>query len=82
VNYTRALKLAHIILVDREDEMVWDFDPFGAYTPKMGYVHLNLDLHHRESEWWWKGLWKLNFPPKSKLFLWCLLVKKVPTWEI
>jgi hypothetical protein len=81
-NYIRALKLSHIRLTDREDELVWAVDPFGIYSPKVGYIQLNLDLHLRIPEWWWKGLWKINFPLKSKLFLWCLLVKKVPTWEI
>jgi hypothetical protein len=63
-NYTRALKLAHICLMDKEDELVWALDPFKVYTPKMGYIQLNIDLHLRDPEWWWKGLWKLSCPLK------------------
>ena len=27
-------------------------------------------------------LWKINSPPKTRLFLWCVLENKVPTWDI
>jgi len=43
-SYTRALKLAHIRLKDQEYELVWATDPFGIYSPKVGYIHLNMDL--------------------------------------
>jgi hypothetical protein len=82
LNFTRALKQSHICLVDREDELVWALDPFGIYTPKMGYTQLNIELHLRVPEWWWKGLWKLCCPLKSKIFMWSLIAKKVPTWEV
>jgi hypothetical protein len=80
--YIRALKIGHICITDKEDELVWQHNPHGIYTPKLGYTQLNIDLHHQEPSWWWKGVWKIKFPLKSKLFLWCLIRNKVPTWDI
>jgi hypothetical protein len=68
--------------LDREDELVWKKDPAGAYTPKLGYIALSLDLFQHQPIWWWKGLWKLKCPQKEKLFLWAALNQKIPTWEI
>jgi len=31
--------------------------------------------------WWVKPLWKLKGPAKTKLFFWCVLFQKVPTWD-
>jgi ribonuclease HI len=56
--------------------------PSGIYTPRMGYIKLNLDLYQREPVWWWKNLWKLNCPAKTRLFMWNVLSNKVSTWEI
>jgi hypothetical protein len=81
-NYIKALQLGHIRLSDREDELVWQKDPTGAYTPKLGYIALSLDLFQQQPIWWWKGLWKLKCPQKEKLFLWAALNQKIPTWEI
>jgi hypothetical protein len=46
--YSKPLQMAHIHLLDREDEMVWHLDPHGVYTPKIGYIQLNVYLHYRE----------------------------------
>jgi hypothetical protein len=64
-----------------EDELVWKKSPHGVYTPKMGYIALNVDLLQREPSWWWRGLWKLKAPLKSKIFMWSTLFNKVPTWD-
>jgi hypothetical protein len=42
-NYICALKSFHIRIVDREDELVWKYAPHGIYTPKLGYIQLNID---------------------------------------
>jgi hypothetical protein len=81
-NYIKALQIGHIRLTDREDELVWKKDPTGAYSPKLGYIALSLDLFQQQPLWWWKGLWKLKCPHKEKLFLWAALNQKIPTWEI
>jgi hypothetical protein len=77
----RALQSSHIRITDREDELVWQHAPHGHYTPKLGYIHLNLDLYQREPRWWWKGLWKVRCPLKENIFMWCVLYNKVPTWD-
>jgi hypothetical protein len=58
-NYIQALKSSHIRIVDREDELIWKHAPLGIYTPKLGYIQLNIAQHLREPLWWWKGLWKV-----------------------
>lgn len=40
-----------------------------------------MELYQREPEWWWKGLWKIKCPQKAKIFMWCALKNKVPTWD-
>jgi hypothetical protein len=37
-DYIRALKLGHIRITEREDELVWKHNPHGIYTPKAGYT--------------------------------------------
>lgn len=33
-------------------------------------------------EWWVKSLKELKCPKKAKLFLWCVLRQKIPTWDV
>jgi len=47
-NYIRALKIAHICIMDKEDERVWEHSPHGIYTPKLGYIQLNIEMYLRE----------------------------------
>jgi len=61
---------------------MWDLDPNGRYTPKLGYIKLSTLEEQRETEWWWKPLWKLNCPAKIKIFMWSAIEGKVPTWDI
>ena len=61
---------------------MWDADAGGAYTPKAGYLFLSARVVLREEVWWWRPLWKLKFPAKTKLFMWCVLNNKVPTWDV
>ena len=80
--YIRGLQLAHIQLTEHEDDLVWDLDPAGVYTPKAGYLFLSADDGGREEVWWWRSLWKLKCPSKARLFMWCALENRVPTWDI
>ena len=57
-------------------------DPGGNYTPKAGYICLSAEAEGREEIWWWKILWKLKCPAKTKLFMWCVLENRVPTWDV
>jgi hypothetical protein len=51
--------MSHIHIVDKEDELVWKAASHGIYTPKLGYIQLNIEQHLREPSWWWKGTWKI-----------------------
>ena len=55
---------------------------FTLQTSKAGYILLSSEADLREEVWWWKSLWKLKCPAKSKLFMWCVLENRVPTWDI
>jgi hypothetical protein len=80
-NYILALRRGHIRLTDREDELVWQKDPLGSYTPKSGYIALNIDPIQQNPRWWWKGLWKLKCPQKAKIYMWAALNNRIPTWD-
>ena len=80
------LYIAHLYqlqthLRDREDVLIWDSDPAGRYTPKAGYIKSSTDGVQGELTWWWKALWKIKSAPKTRVFMWCALQNKVPTWD-
>ena len=81
-HYLRELDRANILLTEQEDTLVWEADPEGIYTPKTGYLCLSAGMEQREDVWWWKPLWRLRCPAKSKLFMWSVLNYKVPTWDV
>ena len=35
-----------------------------------------------ESSWWWKWLWKLKCPLKTKIYCWFLFSGKALTWDV
>jgi hypothetical protein len=80
--YLGAFGRANIRLSEREDELIWEGDPRGLYTPKAGYNILNSDPFQQEVKWWWKKLWKQKCPTKGKLLTWSILEHKVPTWDV
>jgi len=80
--YINELVQAHIHLIDQEDELIWDMDPNGRYTPKARYIKLSSLDEQREIEWWWRPLWKIKCPAKVKIFMWSAMEGKVPTWDI
>jgi hypothetical protein len=67
--------------MDNEDELIWDPSPSGIYSPKLGYLKYNSDLGLREPVWWWRNLWKVKSPAKTRLFMWNVLQNKVLTWD-
>ena len=81
-DFLRILRHSHIRLTNRVDELIWDHHPSGSYSPKHGYIQLNVEAHNRDLVWWWKILWKLKCPGKTKLFFWAILENKAPTWDI
>eukprot|EP00253_Pinus_taeda_P015896 PITA_15896 len=54
----------------------------GEYSPKDGYLFLMGKKGWGVPVWWAKNIWKLKSPAKARIFLWCILKRKVPTWEI
>ena len=46
--YIGELNRSLLQLRDREDELIWDVDPCGRYTPKSGYLKLSADGILRE----------------------------------
>eukprot|EP00253_Pinus_taeda_P007324 PITA_07324 len=59
-------------------------DPWGdtgEYTPKDGYNLLMQKKGWGNPDLWSKLIWKLKGPAKAKIFLWCMLKRKVPTWD-
>lgn len=80
--YIRNLSYSHIRLTNRCDELIWEHHPSGRYTPKHGYIQLNVNIHNRDLVWWWKHLWTLKCPGKAKLLAWAILENKAPTWDI
>lgn len=53
----------------------------GRYTPKEGYIVLADPQNPPILHTWWKHLWKLKAPPRSRLLLWCILRNKIPTGD-
>ena len=68
-NYIRGIQMSHIQLSEQEDDLIWELDLGGVYTPKAGYLILSAEVGVREKVWWWKYLWKLKCPSKTRLFM-------------
>eukprot|EP00253_Pinus_taeda_P029860 PITA_29860 len=81
-NSTQELVRSNIRIKDRPDQLVWAHADSGSYIPKAGYKFLMTKKGWDEPAWWAKPLWKLKCPKKSRLFFWCLLKEKVPTWDV
>jgi hypothetical protein len=79
--YIYCLNFSQIRLTDNEDELILDPSPYGSYSPKLGYLKYNPDLGLQEPVWWWRNLWKVKSPAKTRLFMWNVLQNKVPTWD-
>ena len=78
-NYVALLISSHVRISNEDDQLVWSYSKTGKYTPKAGYFYLIEDRNDLDYSWWWKWLWKLNCPLKSKLYCWFLFSGKVLT---
>ena len=45
--YIRKLWASNVRLTNRDDVLVWDYHPSGIYTPKHGYIQLNVMGHNQ-----------------------------------
>eukprot|EP00253_Pinus_taeda_P004599 PITA_04599 len=80
--YTQELSKSNVKLKDRTDRLVWAHADSGTYSPKFRYKFLMSKKGWGDPKWWAKPLWKLKCPEKAKFVFWCILKRKVPTWEI
>eukprot|EP00253_Pinus_taeda_P019083 PITA_19083 len=81
-SFTKELKRSNVRIKDRPDQLVWAYADSGSYAPKAGYNFLMTKKGWEEPAWWSKPLWKLKCPKKSRLFFWCALKEKAPTWDV
>eukprot|EP00253_Pinus_taeda_P016424 PITA_16424 len=77
--FISSLEEANVRISDNHDDLIWVMDPHGIYSPKASYASLMVARHTRDFSWWWGHLSKLKAPPKSRLFMWCILKDKVAT---
>ena len=78
--FLAILKSSHARLSNEDDTLVWNLSKSGKYRRKEGYAQLmnrELDLI-----WWWKLVWKLKCPLKTKIFSWFILYGKALTWDV
>eukprot|EP00253_Pinus_taeda_P016222 PITA_16222 len=62
--------------------LIRHLDSKGSYSPKVGYSFLMSKKGWEYLGWWAKPLWKLKCPKKARMFFWCVLKKKIPTWDV
>eukprot|EP00253_Pinus_taeda_P033955 PITA_33955 len=81
-SFIEELHRSNVRIKSEPDVLLWAHSKSGNYSPKEGYAFLMDQKGWQEPEWWSSKLWKLKCPLKSRLFLWCLLKSKIPTWDI
>lgn len=67
-NYLGALWREQIWISDTEDSLVWMLSTNGIYRTKEGCIALCADRFVIDPKWWWRGLWKLQYPAKLNSF--------------
>ncbi|KAB2614065.1 hypothetical protein D8674_036381 [Pyrus ussuriensis x Pyrus communis] len=75
--------------LSRNDRLIWDMSKNGSYSVKSGYRWLQgRSLARRDlsrpsvrgvPKAFWKGIWKLEVPPKLRHFLWLTVHNCLPT---
>eukprot|EP00253_Pinus_taeda_P030815 PITA_30815 len=80
--YIQELSRKNVRIKDESDQLVWAHADTGEYSPRNGYKFIMSRKGWEEPEWWARNLWKLKCPAKSRLFFWCILKMKIPTWDI
>eukprot|EP00253_Pinus_taeda_P016263 PITA_16263 len=80
--FIQELERSNVRIRDRLDQLDWAHADSGSYVPKAGYSFLMSKKGWEDPSWWAKTLWKLKCPKKSRLFFWCVLKQKIPTWDV
>lgn len=78
-DYTVALIESCIRTLEGEDEIIWALTKNGQYSPKGGHLHLANIHKQQQIDIWWKGMWKLKAPLRTRLLMWSILKYKIPT---
>eukprot|EP00253_Pinus_taeda_P019430 PITA_19430 len=78
-SFTQELARSNVRIKVGPDSLIWAHGETGDYFPKDGYKFIQSRKGWGEPEWWAKQIWKLKCPAKARLFLWCLLKKKIPS---
>eukprot|EP00253_Pinus_taeda_P001598 PITA_01598 len=81
-SYIEELQRSNFRIKNDQDVLLWAQGKTGVYSPKDGYSFLMNKKGWAVPEWWSKNLWKLKCPLKARIFLWCILKRKIPTWDI
>jgi len=64
--YMNLLKHSAIGLTDSEEELKWSKNKAtGVLTAKTGYLACIKEEASRGRTWWWKVVWKLDYPLKT-----------------
>ncbi|KAH9715816.1 putative reverse transcriptase/RNA-dependent DNA polymerase [Citrus sinensis] len=69
------------------DEVCWHFDKKGMYTVKSGYKialrlkYPDIPSTSEDCSCYWKAIWRLELPEKTKIFLWRAAQNMLPTVE-
>lgn len=61
-----------------QDKLIWGFESNGKFSVKSCYKALIGELAANNVVRW-AGIWKLEIPPKSKIFLWQVCTNSLPT---
>lgn len=81
-SFIEELHRSNVKIKNEQDVLMWAQGKTGVYSRKDGYSFLMEKKGWAAPEWWSKNLWKLKCPLKSRVFLWCILKRKIPTWDI
>eukprot|EP00253_Pinus_taeda_P010845 PITA_10845 len=79
--FIKELQRSNVRIKDEPDCLMWAQSKSGEFSPKDGYSFLMGKKGWGIPDWWAKDIWNLKCPVKSRLFFWCILKRKVPTWE-
>ncbi|KAK2637553.1 hypothetical protein Ddye_032345 [Dipteronia dyeriana] len=70
-----------------QDFLKWHYDKRGEFSVKSGYDLAVKDRlqssssNTSKSSRWWNSLWKLNIPPKVRIFAWRACMNEIPSLE-
>lgn len=67
--YIKDIKVSHVHIKEVDDELVRSKNlSLEIYTLRLGYRAMSASKIPKDSQWWWKRLWKNISPLKSIIF--------------